>query len=111
MFRELLGLFSINFHATESSPFVSVDDGFVKREKKRVKIAKNALKLLALLVASIVITALGVAILFDSSIKSAFVILAVFDILLGVSGIGYFSFFLEDAVTDLQKLTRYHLNL
>ena len=106
MFGDILNLLRISSYAVTSSPFVSVDKDFIRREEKRVRIARVTLKLFALLLLSVVIAAQGLIFLskFSSDIFS--VIFGILDLLFGVSGIIWFAFLLESSIEDLYNIRR-----
>lgn len=99
-------MFSINSHAVADSPFISVDEGFVEREEKRVKIAEHALDVFGFILLSIVITIQGLAFLFSFSSNAFIITFAVLSILIGAAGIIYFGFLLGDAIGDLNRVKR-----
>lgn len=106
MFGDILNLLKINSYAVTSSPFVSVDKDFIRREEKRVRIARVTLKLFVLLLLSIVIAAQGLIFLSSFSSNVFSVIFGILDLLFGVSGIIWFTFLLESSVEDLYKIRR-----
>ena len=106
MFNSILNLLKINSYAVTSSPFVSVDKDFIRREEKRVRIARTVLKLSALLLLSIVVAVQGLIFLSSFSSNVFSVIFGILDLLFGVSGIIWFTFLLESSVEDLYKIRR-----
>ena len=106
MFGNVLNLLKINSYAVTSSPFVTVDKDFIRREEKRVRIARITLKLFVLLLLSVVIAAQGLIFLSSFSSNVFSVIFGILDLLFGVSGIIWFAFLLESSIEDLYNIRR-----